>query len=168
MSQIEPEVLQDIPIVKASEVIRKRQLELVGKSIELDQQINELEKQRKQIESTLKTLKTQKAEVQMEYDILEKFDDRSMIKVTSNTTTTTTTTIEYEGRKKSADRMNFEDALSSIMQEAGRPLQFTDIRNRLESFGFKWMHYNSAHAYITRNSGLLEQVGKRGFYQLLR
>jgi hypothetical protein len=149
--------MSETPVVSANEVIVKRQNELTVEIFALDAQIAEKEKE-------LEALRLRRAERMMEYDMWDNYNQRSSITITRKITETT---VEMNGRMGQADRMRFEDCLKAIMKEAGVPLQFGDIRKRLEKFGIIWNDYSSAHNYIIR-SGLLEGAGRRGFYQLMK
>lgn len=156
MSRINPQDLQDNEVVDitADEVVRKRQTAIMGDVMKIDDRITALTEE-------LKSLRVERAERIMEYDIWERYEDRGIV------TVTTTTTTSVSGRMGTVDRVKFEDALKGIMREAGRPLKFGDICNRLERFGFQWSKKANAHNYITR-VGLLESAGMHGYYQLIR
>lgn len=141
-------------VVTANEVITKRQNELTVEIFSLDSQIADKLRE-------LEALKLRRVERIMEHDMWENYSQRSAI------TVTTTTTVEMSTRMGQADKMKFDDCLKTVMREAGMPLRFGDIRNRLERFDYYWNNYASAHNYISR-SGLLESAGKHGYYQLTR
>jgi hypothetical protein len=144
-----------VQAVTADEVIKNRQSELII-------EINEIEKLEMEMRQQLEMLNHKKRLRLMEYEMMEKFDERNMVSFT-----TTTTTIEI-GRKKSSDKLSFEDTLKQVMDNAGRPITIGQIITELEKFGHQWSKYVSAYNYLT-NSGMIEKVPQtRGIYQLIR
>jgi hypothetical protein len=150
------DLISDIPVVTANDIISKRNQAIQHRMYEVDDRMLEITKE-------LEALKLERAELIMEHDMWARFDERNMVR----TVYSTTTTVEVSGRMSATERLNFDDTLRAVMRDAGRPLEFSHIRTRMESSGFKWNNYASAHNHIVR-SGLLENAGKRGFYQLMK
>jgi hypothetical protein len=143
--------------ITATDVIKRRQYKVLDEIMESDRKIEEL---KEAIASEVRN----RDMLRMEYDMWENYGDRNQVRVTH--TTTTTVELHHGSRMKVDDRMKFEDCLKGVMREAGLPISFGDLRGRLEKFGFIWNNYVSAHNYITR-CGLLENAGKKGYYQLM-
>lgn len=150
------DLVSEIPVVTANAVIAKRNEAIQNRMYTVDSRMRELAQE-------LEALKLERAELIMEHDMWARFDERNMVR----TVYSTTTTVEVSGRMGATDKLDFEDSLKAIMRDAGRPIRFGDIRNRLESYGYKWNNYASAHNYITR-VGILEGAGQHGFYQMIR
>lgn len=144
-----------VQAITADEVIKNRQSELII-------EINEIEKLEMELRQQLEMLNHKKRLRLMEYEMMERFDERDMVSFT-----TTTTTVQI-GRKKPSDKLSFEDTLKQVMENAGRPIPIGQIITELEKFGRVWSHYATAYAYLT-NSGMIEKVPQtRGIYQLIR
>jgi hypothetical protein len=145
---------QEPKVITALDVIKNRQAELINEIGEIDQLERELLQQ-------LEALRHKRQLRMFEYDMLDRYDERNTVRITS----TSTTTVEY-GRHKKADKLGFEDSLKLIMDNAGRPVQLCEIITELEKYGYRWNKYVTAQAYIA-NSDVVERVS-RGFYQLIR
>jgi|HigsolmetaAR203D_1030402.scaffolds.fasta_scaffold26759_2 hypothetical protein len=149
----------DIP---ADEVIRIRQAEIVADIDEIDIRLEEIARQIDALDRERGLLEEKRRRRLLEHDLWNRYDRGIIV---------TQTTVEIHGgnigRKRTADRLPIEECLRRIFEAAGRPLAFSEIRERLEAFGYRWNRYISAHNYLTRK-GLLEPTGKRGFYNLSR
>lgn len=141
-------------MITADQVIRRRQMEIFNRIQEIESELRQLDRQKKLLED-------EKTSLLLEHDLWNEYEDRGSL---SMTTTTTTTNI----RMGSKDRLVFEDVLKKIFDNVGRPMRVTELISALESFGYQWSSYSTAHAYITKTP-ILEKVPQtRGIYQLRR
>jgi len=144
-----------MPEITADDVIRERQIALLEESQELQNELKQLMIRQEVISRRL-------AAIEIEYNILESYNDRRQV----ITYTKETYTVEA-GRRKRSDRLHFEDCLKQILLAAGRPIMVSEIIRELEKFGFKWSSDDAAYQYLIR-SNIIERAGKKGFYQLKR
>lgn len=135
-------------------VIKNRQAFIVNEVIEIETQIALLE-------DKLQELKTKREHLVLEHDLWNGVEEHNYIKIVQTTTTEVRT-----GRLKTNEKIQFDDVLKQIMLEAGRALPFNEIVARLETFGYKWANYHTAHNFITNRDVLLNV--SRGMYQYRR
>lgn len=143
--------------VTADEVIHKRQGDITHRVFEVDARMRELK-------AELHALEVERAQLLLEHDMWENYNDRNQVRMVHTTTTVEVTV----GRKRQAqDRLPIEDCITQIFDATGRPMQFCEIQSALEKFGWRWNNYASAHNYIRRN-GNIEPTGQHGYYNLVR
>lgn len=140
-------------MITADEVIRSRQTAIFNR-------VQEIEHEQKRLDLQKQALEREKEALRMEHDILDAYDDRGHISVT----TTTTTTVKM----RSHDKITFEDTVKKIFDNVGRPMRVTEIIHELKTFGYQWSTYTSAHNYITRLAHIERVPQCRGTYQWTR
>lgn len=125
------------------EIIRNRQAEIFGEIQDLDRDIL-------QLTAAIEKAKSTKERRVAEYNMLQNINDRGLMD---------------EGKKVS--RIDFEDAVKKIFEQAGRPMSISQLISQLETFGYLYSNYQSAW-YRLRSTKMLEHTGARGYYNLLK
>lgn len=128
------------------DIIRNRQAEIFNQVQDIDAEINQLKANINQLEH-LKELRI------MEHKMLQNVSDKGLV-------------VEESNR---VSRVDLEDALKRIFQEAGRPLKISDLIEGLERYGYMYskLKYQTAYARL-RATRLLESTGAQGYYNLIR
>lgn len=101
------------------------------------------------IEKKMEKLRAVKEQRIAEYNMLQHISERGLMD---------------EGKKVA--RIDFEEAIKRIFNQAGRPLSVGELIGKLEEFGYIWSNYQAAW-YRLRSSRLLEPTGERGYYNII-
>lgn len=141
-------------MLTADDVIRSRQAEIFNRVQEIENELQRLEKLKSSLE-------LDKEKLMMEHEILDSYDHRDHLSVTTTTTTTTF-------KMRSSDKLTIEDTLRKIFDNAGRPMRMVEVIGELEKFGYQWSRYESAHSYISRLPHIEKVPQTRGMYQWVR
>lgn len=125
------------------EIIRTRQAEIFNQVQDLDREIL-------QLTAAIEKAKATKEQRIAEHNMLQHISDRGLM----------------EEDNKKVRRIDFEDALKRIFDQAGGPMAIREVIDRLEQFGYMWSNYQSAW-YRLRSTKLLEPTGARGYYNII-
>jgi flagellar biosynthesis/type III secretory pathway chaperone len=136
--------------ITVDDVVRKRQAELT-------EEFNQLKMQEQELNNKLALLERRLAEIEVEYKVFEEADRRELH-------TPGQGLHSFNARRQ--DKLQFEDVLRKVFENAGRPLTVKELISQLEHFGYTWSKYNTAYAYLTNHE--LVNKAARGYYQLNR
>lgn len=145
----------------ARDVIRERQEAIRYGIMKVQQEIADIDDQVRILDEKNRVLAQSREKLMIEYDVLESFEEGRKIPEDS----TKDIFKSSKERMQTADRLSFEDCLYDLMNQAGRALQFAEIRGELEKFGFKWNNYGAAYNYISRQD-MITKTDKKGWYIL--
>jgi hypothetical protein len=155
----------DRTIVTARQVIRKRMEELWSESVSNTQTLGDIDAQIQELVAKKAQIMQRSAEISIETEILESYENGRQFKIVRVTEEITVT--DRSGRKNSSDKLDFESSLVAIFSGNNkREMGGADLIAQLESLGWKWSKYEAAYAYISK-SDILEKVS-RGTFELRR
>lgn len=148
---------QNEPMITAYEVGQRRIGQLIDEASELVDEENRLL-------ARLEEIKMRRKEIGIEQKIIYAGLETEGRTVYSENVIT----IEVANRDTiRSDRMDFDQTLRVIFDNAGGPMKISKIIDALDEVGIKTGNYAAAHARIVRNEHI-QKTGARGFYNYVR
>lgn len=132
----------------------------VDKSNKISKRFEELRLREEAIDLEKIAIQKEREELRIERHILENFDERDLLSIT----TVTTTVRVRSGRMPNGSRMHIQDCIRQLFEIKGSGMSMKELISSLDRlYQYAWSEYAAAYNYLTKLD-CLEKVA-RGYYQ---